>query len=85
MGRLERNTLANLAGTIWSAGLGIVCIPLFIRYLGAEAFGLVGLFLTLQSAFAVFDLGIAATLNREIARLSTRGAAGEPRDLVFTL
>src|SRR5437763_7701924 len=86
MGRLERNTLANLAGTMWSAGLGIVCIPLFIRFLGAEAFGLIGLFLTLQSIFIILDLGIGATLNREIARFSVSSAdAREQRDLVFTL
>jgi len=86
MGRLERNTLANLTGTIWSMGLGIVCIPLVIRFLGAEAFGLVGLFLTLQSICAILDLGIGATLNREIARFSANGTdAREQRDLVFTL
>jgi O-antigen/teichoic acid export membrane protein len=86
MGRLERNTLANLTGTIWSMGLGIVCIPLVIRFLGAEAFGLVGLFLTMQSICAILDLGIGATLNREIARFSANGTdAREQRDLVFTL
>jgi O-antigen/teichoic acid export membrane protein len=86
MGKFERNTIANLGGTIWSVLLGLVCVPLLIRFLGAEAFGLVGLFLTLQSIFAFLDLGIGATLNREIARLSATAAeAGEPRDLVFTL
>lgn len=86
MGRLERNTLANLAGTVWSVALGIVCVPLVIRFLGAEAFGLVGLFLTLQSIFAILDLGIGATLNRELARLSASDAdTRESRDLVFTL
>jgi O-antigen/teichoic acid export membrane protein len=86
MGRLEKNTAANLTGTIWSVGLGIVCIPLVIRFLGAEAFGLVGLFLTLQSICAILDLGIGATLNRELARFSANDAdAREQRDLVFTL
>lgn len=86
MGRLERNTLANLAGTVWSVALGLVCVPLVIRFLGAEAFGLVGLFLTLQSIFAILDLGIGATLNRELARLSASDVdPGESRDLVFTL
>ena len=70
MGKLERNTMANLGGTIWSVLLGLVCVPLLIRFLGAEAFGLVGLFLALQSVFSFLDLGIGATLNREIARLS---------------
>jgi O-antigen/teichoic acid export membrane protein len=86
MGKFERNTIANLSGTIWSVLLGLVCVPLLIRFLGAEAFGLVGLFLTLQSIFAFLDLGVGATLNREIARLSATGTdPGEPRDLVFTL
>src|SRR5947209_15280109 len=86
MGKLERNTAANLGGTIWSVMLGLVCVPLLIRFLGAEAFGLVGLFLTLQSIFALLDLGVGATLNREIARLSATAADGaEQRDLVFTL
>src|SRR5438270_2615959 len=86
MGKLERNTAANLGGTIWSVVLGLVCVPLLIRFLGAEAFGLVGLFLTLQSIFALLDLGVGATLNREIARLSATAADGaEQRDLVFTL
>jgi len=86
MGRLERNTFANLFGTVWSIMLGVVCLPFFIKLMGIEAFGLAGIFLTLQSIFVIFDLGIAATLNREIARLSNdEGKAQKQRDLVFTL
>jgi len=86
MGKLERNTFANLGGTAWSVAIGLLSVPLCIRFLGAEAFGLTGLFLTLQNIFAVLDLGIGATLNREIARLDATGAApAEQRDLVFTL
>jgi O-antigen/teichoic acid export membrane protein len=54
--------------------------------MGVEAFGLVGVFITLQSAVAVLDIGISVTLNRELARLSAGGGdARRPRDLVFTL
>jgi O-antigen/teichoic acid export membrane protein len=86
MGRLERNTFANLISTVWSIMLGVVSVPLYIKLMGVEAFGLVGMFLTLQSIFVIFDIGIAATLNREIARLSAEGGnAQKLRDLVFTL
>lgn len=86
MGRLERNTFANLSGAAWSAAVGLLCVPLYIKLMGAEAFGLVGLFVTLQSIFVVFDLGIGATLNRELARLAADDAdARTQRDLVFTL
>jgi O-antigen/teichoic acid export membrane protein len=86
MGLLERNTFANLIGTTWSITLGVVCIPLYIKLMGIEAFGLAGMFLTLQSIFIIFDLGIAATLNREIARFAAEeGNAQKQRELVFTL
>jgi O-antigen/teichoic acid export membrane protein len=86
MGKLESNIFANLSGTAWSAVLGVLCIPLYIKLMGAEAFGLVGLFITLQSIFVVLDLGISATLCREVARLTAEGGnASQQRDLVFTL
>lgn len=86
MGRLERNTFANLFGATWSAVIGVLCVPLYVRLLGAESFGLVGLFVALQSIFVVLDLGIGATLSRELARLDARdGDARTQRDLVYTL
>lgn len=86
MGRLERNTLANLFGAAWSAAIGVLCVPIYVRLMGAEAFGLVGLFVTLQSVFVVLDLGVAATLSRELARLDARGGdAHTQRDLAYTL
>ena len=43
MGKLERNTIDNLAGTVWSIALALLSVPFLIRFLGAEAFGLTGL------------------------------------------
>jgi O-antigen/teichoic acid export membrane protein len=83
--RLERNGLANLAGTVWSIGLALACVPWTLRLLGAEAFGLIGVWLTLQSIVVVLDLGIAATLNREIAQLDAVGDVRQQRDVMFTL
>jgi O-antigen/teichoic acid export membrane protein len=86
MGQLERNTFANLIGTIWSIILGVACVPLYIKMMGIEGFGLVGIFVTLQSVVLILDLGICPTLTREIARLSTEdGNTQYERDLVFTL
>jgi O-antigen/teichoic acid export membrane protein len=86
VGRLERNTLANLFGAAWSAAVGLLCVPAYLKLLGAESYGLVGLFVTLQSVFVVLDLGIGATVSRELARLDARGGeARTQRDLVYTL
>lgn len=86
LGRLERNTFANLFGAAWSAAVGVLCVPVYLGLMGAEAYGLVGLFVMLQSVFIVLDLGMGATLSRELARLGhDAGEARTQRDLVYTL
>jgi O-antigen/teichoic acid export membrane protein len=65
---LRTNILANYAGQVWMALMGVVFIPLYIKLLGIEAFGLVGLMLSMQMLSMLFDLGMGGALNRELAR-----------------
>jgi O-antigen/teichoic acid export membrane protein len=84
--RLKRNIVANLSGRVFTAVLGLVFVPIIIRLMGIEAYGLVGFFASLQALFSLLDLGLSATINRELARLSAhRDGALEMRDLVRTL
>lgn len=46
----------------------LILAPVYLLYLGAEAFGLIGFYTTLLICMQVFDMGMATTLNREIAR-----------------
>lgn len=64
------NVIANFASTIWVSLLGIIFIPMYLRYIGIEAYGLIGIFTSIQSFIALLDFGISPTLNRELARLS---------------
>ena len=50
--------------------MGLAFIPLYIRYLGVEAYGLIGFYAVLQAWLTLFDVGITQTLNREMARFS---------------
>jgi O-antigen/teichoic acid export membrane protein len=84
--RFTFNVLANYAGTIWTGGVQLLLVPLYVRVLGAEAYGLIGLFATLQALGQVLDLGLSPTVNREMARGAARGPPGpEQRDLLRTL
>lgn len=86
MASLSRNIVANYVGRTWTALLGILLIPVYIKFIGIEAYGLVGFFMTLSSVLGILDLGIGSTMNRELARRSVAGgAAGSQRDLVRTL
>ena len=65
---LRRSIVANFAGQAWSALIGIAFLPLYIRYLGIEAWGLVGVFAILQAWFSLLDAGMTSVLTREAAR-----------------
>ena len=45
---IKRNAVANLAGRIWSNLLSVAFVPLYLHFLGIEAYGLVGFAATLQ-------------------------------------
>jgi len=82
---VRRNIVANAIGQGWSGLLSILLIPVYIRLLGVESYGLVGLYITVQAALAVLDFGLAGTINRELAR-GSQGAitAAQMRNLVRT-
>lgn len=86
MTQFKRNLIANFVGRGWVALMGIAFIPLYIKFMGIESYGLVGFFTTFQAVFALLDLGLTTTLNREIARYSALAEKSQDmRDLVRTL
>jgi O-antigen/teichoic acid export membrane protein len=73
MSRMTRNVVANYVGQTWTAVMGLAFVPMYIRYLGVEAYGLIGLFAVMQACLALLDMGMTPALNREMARF-TAGA-----------
>lgn len=83
--RVTKNILASYLGRGWVAGIHLVFVPIYLKLLGVEAYGLVGFYVTLQATLLVFDLGLATTLNRELARRSALHAdEGTIQDAVRT-
>jgi O-antigen/teichoic acid export membrane protein len=83
---LQKNIAANFLGSLCNAVLGLIFIPIYIHFLGMEAYGLIGFYVALESIFFMLELGLGRTLNREIARLSVlENKAQEMRDLLRTL
>ena len=66
--------------------MGLVFIPLYIKFMGIESYGLIGIFATFQVIFGLLDVGLGSTLTREMARLSALpNKEQEMRNLVRTL
>jgi O-antigen/teichoic acid export membrane protein len=80
---VKANVVANYFSQVYMAAIGFVFVPVFIKYLGIEAFGLIAVFTILQNSLALLDLGLKPALGREMARF-TAGAhdAQSIRDLL---
>jgi O-antigen/teichoic acid export membrane protein len=50
--------------------MALAFIPIYIEYLGIEAYGLIGLFGVLQAWLVLLDMGMTPTVNREMARFT---------------
>jgi len=86
MSIVRPNIIANVAGRGWSALLSLAVIPVYIHFLGIEAYGLIGFFLSLMAVLSLLDLGLGTALNRQFAQYSAQsGKAQEMRDLLRTL
>jgi O-antigen/teichoic acid export membrane protein len=70
---IKRNAVASYASQIYMTLIGIVMLPLYVKYMGTEAFGLIAFYTMLQGWLQLLDLGFAPTLSRETARF--RGGA----------
>jgi O-antigen/teichoic acid export membrane protein len=83
---LKLNLIANFVGNGWSALISILFVPLYLKYIGAEGYGLIGIFASLQVVLSLLDSGLSTTLNKELARLSAlANAQQQMRNLVKTL
>jgi O-antigen/teichoic acid export membrane protein len=62
------NLSANYAGQFWVALMGIAFVPTYIRLIGIESYGLIGLFVLMQSMFTLLDLGLGPAIGREASK-----------------
>ncbi len=83
---LKRNAVANYLGQGWTALMGLAFVPVYIRYLGIESWGLIGFMSVLQAWLTLLDMGLTPTLSREMARYQGGAHSAQSiRDLLRTL
>jgi O-antigen/teichoic acid export membrane protein len=83
---VRRNIVANYVGQTVASLASLAVVPVYIRYLGIEAYGLIGLFATMQVWLTLLDLGMTPTLGREMARYTAGKAPIQfIRDLLRSL
>lgn len=67
---IAKNVLANYVGQIYLTAISIVMMPVCLRVMGTESFGLIGFFAVLQAWFQLLDMGLSPAMARESARFN---------------
>lgn len=64
---IKLNLISNYLGQGLVAIVNVAFIPIYLRYLGVEAYGVMGLFAVLQAWLGLLDMGMTPALSREMA------------------
>src|SRR5437762_14347169 len=82
---LRRNIAVNYASQVYVALIGIAMVPLYLKYMGIEAYGLVGFFAMVQAWSQVLDFGLSPSLGREAAKFNAGVTAAASRAMFLRL
>jgi len=63
MGKL----LINLFSRVWVIFAGILVVPIYLKFLGKEAYGLISFYTVLSGSLTLLDLGLSTALTRQVA------------------
>ncbi len=81
---LKVNIAANVVGRFYTAVAGVVFVPVYLHFLGVEAYGLFALLNSYMAIAGLLDLGFSAAITRELAKLSS-ASPDRMRDLIWTI
>ncbi|MDQ5956901.1 MAG: hypothetical protein QG627_1186 [Chlamydiota bacterium] len=80
------NLIANFCNKACSGLFLLVCVPFYLKYLGIEAYGIIGFYMLLSFLLVPFEVAIGATINRKMAQLTAEEKARtEAADLFRSL
>ena len=64
---MTRNTIVNLVGQVVPMAIGFASIPILIRHIGMDRFGLLSLIWIVIGYFSFFDLGLGRAITKLVA------------------
>jgi len=70
---IAHNTILNLVGQALPLLIGVITVPIILKGLGIERFGLLALCWVVLGYFGMFDLGLGRATTRAVAELLGRG------------
>jgi O-antigen/teichoic acid export membrane protein len=82
--QLGQNILTNYLAVVWMGGLSIALIPIYLKLLGPDKWGVVAICMAIQGFLGLLDVGLGQIMPRDIARVAGDRAAEARVFRVFT-
>jgi O-antigen/teichoic acid export membrane protein len=74
-----------LISRIIASTIGIFFVPLYVKIIGSESYGLIAFFGTLTVSLSILDMGLSTTISRQVSVLKVKDKGiKEIADLVFS-
>ncbi len=73
-GSVKVSLIASFTARFFGAIVGIIAVPYYIKFIGIESYGLIGLFASLQAITSIFDFGLGQTIIREFGKDSNNSS-----------
>jgi O-antigen/teichoic acid export membrane protein len=83
-GLLAKNTLFNLLGQVIPLIVGFIAIPILIKYIGIQRFGVLSIIWMVVGYFSLFDMGIGRATTKFVAESLAKGIYEDLADLIWT-
>lgn len=80
---LQRHAAANLIGAVAPMVVGLLTVPLYLKHIGVERFGVLALVWTVLAYFGFLDLGLGRAVTQRISQLHEAKSV-EVSDLLWT-
>lgn len=68
---LKVNVILSYFSQIYLIVVSLLVLPIYIKFMGAEAYGLVGFFAMLQGLFNLLDFGLTPTISRQASQYNS--------------
>jgi len=75
--------LFGFGSHIAAAVVGLVVVPVYLRFLGPDGYGLVGFYIALQGWMLLFDLGLSPAVARQLSRFKAGALRPEEAGSLF--
>jgi len=64
---LAKNTLWSIGASVSSIAIALCSVPILLKYLGTDRFGVISLVWIVEGQFSLFDLGLSQALTKLVA------------------